>query len=53
MQHARDPPQDAEADVDEEVGAAATFEEDGQRGEEDGDEVEEDVALDRSDRVSG
>lgn len=40
---AREPPQDGQADVDEEVGAAAGFEEDGDGGEEEREEVQEDV----------
>ena len=45
MQDPRDPAQDRKTDVDQEVGAAAAFEEDGDGRQEDCDEVQEDVAL--------
>jgi len=43
MDDPRDPAQDGQADVDEEVGVAARLEEDGEGGQEDCQEVEADV----------
>lgn len=45
MDNTRDVTQDREQDVDEQVGAAATLQEDSQRGEEDGKNDLEDVAV--------
>jgi hypothetical protein len=45
MDHARQPAQDTQQDVDEEVRVAPGLEEDGQGREEDGEDVEKDVAL--------
>lgn len=43
MQNPRDPTQNRETNVDEEIGAAAAFEEDGDGWEEETEEVEADV----------
>lgn len=45
MDHAGDPSQYTEQNIDQKVGPAAGFQEDGQRREEEGQEVEADVGL--------
>lgn len=45
MNDARNPSKDTETDVDEEVGVASPLEEDGERRQEEGEEVDEDVAV--------
>jgi len=45
MNNARNPAQNAEADIDQEIGAASGFEEDGDEREEDCKEVEKGVGI--------
>lgn len=45
MQHAGDPAQDTEADVDNEISAASFLQENGDWRQEEAEEVEEDVRL--------
>lgn len=47
MDNTRNPSQDPKADVDEDVCAASPLDADGGRGDEDGEEVEEDVRAGR------
>lgn len=46
--HTRDPTQNGKTDIDQEISIASSLEEDGERGEEDGEEVKANVRLGRS-----
>lgn len=44
VEDSRNPTENRQTDIDEEIGAAAGLQEDGERGEEEGEDVEADVA---------